>query len=343
LKKEEIMKGKGIFQMRIFAITLALFIGVIGFASTGAAAEKYTLTYLTPWSKATKDVADFIKFVDQIQKEADKKYPGELALVYKGGPEVIPPLEQVDACRKGVVNMLWAVPSYYGSVMPEMDLLALTEVTPWKERTTGLFEYLEKLHNQKTNTHFLARGTGSYFYSFTTKPVKAVDDFKGMKLRVSPTNIPFVKALGAVPVQMPPSDVYTAMERGLVTGYIIPTTQVQDFGLTKVTKYMILPPVYMPSTAWLVNLDAWRKLPKHLQEFLSEKGQAWEHHYWDRNQALYVEDVNTFKKAGIEVLQLAPPEAAKLKKIARGALIGAIKPKVPDETEKILEYLAKTK
>ena len=336
------MKGKEIFQMRIFAITLSLFIGVMGLASLGAAAEKHTLTYLTPWPKATKDVADFIKFVDQSQQEADKKYPGELALVYKGGPEVIPPLEQVEACRKGVVNMLWAVPSYYGSVMPEMDVLALTEVTPWKERTTGLFEYLEKLQNQKTNTHLLARGTGAYFYVYTTKPIRAVDDFKGMKLRVSPTNIPFVKAVGAMPVQMPPPDVYTAMERGLVTGYIIPTTQVKDFGLVKVTKYMLLPALYMPSTTWLINMDAWKKLPKHLQEFLSEKGQAWEHHYWDRNQALYVEDVNDFKKAGIQVLELPQPEAAKFKKIAREALIGAIKPKVPEETEKILQYLAKT-
>jgi len=336
------MEKKWVFQMRIFAIALSLFIGVMGYASLVTAAEKHTLTYLSPWPKATKDVADFINFVDQVQQEADKKYPGELALVYKGGPEVIPSREQVEGCRKGVVTMLWAVPSYYGSVMPEMDVLALTEVTPWKERTTGLFEYIEKLHNQKTNTHFLARGTGAKFYVFSTKPVKTVDDLKGMKLRVSPTNIPFLKAVGAVPVQMPPSDVYTAMERGLVSGYIIPTTQVKDFGLVKVTKYMLLPALYMPSTAWLINLDAWKKLPKHLQEFLSEKGLLWEHHYWERNQSAYVEDVKDFKEAGIEVIEMAPAEAAKYKKIAREALIGAIKPKVPEETEKFLEYLGKT-
>lgn len=336
------MTGKWILRTKFFAVALFLSIAVMGFAPPGANAKTYTLTYLTPWPKNTKDVIDFINYMDKIQARANKEYPGQLKIIYKGGPEVIPALDQIDGVRKGVVNMLWGVPSYYGSVMPVMDLLALSNVTPWVEQKTGLFKYLDKLHNEKTNTHFLARGTGNWFYIFSTKPIRRVSDLKGMKLRVSPTNIPFLKLVGAMPVQMPPSDVYTAMQRGLVDGYIIPTTQVRDFGLVKVTKYMLLPSLYMPSTDILINLDTWNKLPKHLQKFMTKEGELWEHHYWNFNHDSYVENVKVFKKAGIKVIKMAPAEAAKFKKVARKAMIGAIRPKVPEETDKILEYLAKT-
>ena len=74
-------------------------------------------------------------------------------------------------------------------------------------------------------------GTGVLFQLFLNKPIKTVADLKGMKIRVSPTNVPFMKAVGANPVQMPPSDVYTAMERGVVDGYILPAHTIRDFGL----------------------------------------------------------------------------------------------------------------
>jgi TRAP-type C4-dicarboxylate transport system substrate-binding protein len=219
---------------------LSLLIFATSLTSISAYAAPATLTYLTAWPSNSYDSDGFIKFIEKVQKEADEKYPGELKLVFKGGPEVVHTMEQVEACRKGVISMVLSAPSYYASAMPELDILGLTSMKPWEQRATGLFEYVDKLHNEKTNTHYLGQtGIGVPFQIHLSKPMKTVDDLKGMNLRVSPTNIPFLKAVGAVPVGMPPSDIYTAMERGVVQGYILPAYTAKDFGLIKVTKYLI--------------------------------------------------------------------------------------------------------
>jgi TRAP-type transport system periplasmic protein len=325
-----------------FVIVSFMLFFALSFISIPVYAAPTTITYLTPWPSNAYDSANFIKYVEEIQKEADQKFPGELNLVYKGGPEVINTFEQVEALRKGAISMLLSAPSYYASAMPELDLLGLTSMKPWEQRATGLFEYIDKLHNEKTNSHYLAQsGIGVPFQFHLSKPIKSVEDLKGMKLRVSPTIIPFIKAVGAIPVGMPPSDIYTAMERGVVQGFVLPAYTARDFGLVKVTKYLVFPGPYFPTNSWLVNLDVWKKLPKHLQDFLDQKAQEYEHLNFARIAERHEKEMEYFKAQGITIITLAPAEAQKFMKIAREALIDAVRKKAPAETEKILSFIEK--
>jgi TRAP-type C4-dicarboxylate transport system substrate-binding protein len=315
----------------------------LGLASS-AAAKAITLNYLTPWPKNSYESKKFIDYMDEIQKEVDQKFPGELKLVYKGGPEVIPTLEQVEALRKGVVQMLQAAFSYYVSVMPELDLAGLTTERPWNQRGTGFFDYLNQLHNKKINAQFLGRpGIGVPFQIALNKPIKTVEDLKGMKLRASPTNIPFLKAVGAVPVGMPPSDIYSAMERGVVDGFVLPVYTAKDFGLVKATKYVVFPGLYEPSHAWLISLKVWNKMPKHLQDFLNDHAKKFERVNFEQIAKRHKAELEFFKNEGVQFIQLSPAEAEKFNNIARKALIDNIRKKVPEETEKILDYLSKMK
>jgi TRAP-type C4-dicarboxylate transport system substrate-binding protein len=334
------MKSTWVVTLRNCLIVVAAAAFLLGFATMGAAAQKYTLTYLTPWPKSAWDSAIFIDHMKIIQQEADKQYPGELNIVYQGGPEVIPTLEQVESLRKGVVDMLQAASSYYSSSMPELDVLGLSNMPPWEERKTGLFDYLDKLHNKKTNTHYLARvGLDIPFQIALRKAITTVDDLEGMKLRVSPTNIPFTKAVGGVPVQMPPPDIYTALERGVVDGYIIPAYTIRDFGLVKPTKFLVFPGLTKPTNAWLINLDTWEKLPSHLRNFLTEQTDSLERSMIDKIKARNDAELASFKKEGVQFIELETAQAEKLQTIAREALVGAVEEKAPEETHKILEFL----
>lgn len=335
------MKKRGIFRIwkvfLAFAIVSAI---TLGSFSTAAATTK--ITYLTPWPKNAYDSKNFIDYIDKIQKEADKKFPGELEFVYKGGPEVVHTFEQIEACRKGVVQMLLSAPSYYASVMPELDLLGLTDMKPWEQRATGLFEYIDKLHNKKTNTHYLAQsGIGVPFQLHLSKPINSPEDLKGMKIRSSATNIPFLKAVGAEPVSMPPPDVYTAMERGVVQGFILPAYTAKDFGLVKVTDYLVFPGLYYPTNSWLINLDTWNKLPKHLQDFLDKKAREYERINFARIAERHEKEMEYFKEHGVTINRLTPEEANRLNKIAREALVKSVKKKAPEETKEILSYFKK--
>ena len=152
-------------------------------------------------------------------------------------------------------------------------------LTPWEEREKGVFDFMQKIHADKANAYFLSRmGSGIPFQFYVNKPVKGLDDLKGMKLRCSPTLIPFLKKIGASPVMMPPGDIYTGMERGVVQGYVWPAAQIREWGWEKVTKYVLEPATpYQAIDVVLVNLDVWKKLPKQIQELLIESAKVEEH------------------------------------------------------------------
>jgi TRAP-type C4-dicarboxylate transport system substrate-binding protein len=326
----------------MFAMALVVCVGFMAAPPSQAAAKTYTVTSLSAWPKTAFETEQFLIFFDLMQKQADKEYPGELKLVYKGAGEVIRNQEQVEACRTGLIDMVFTAGSYYTSVLPEIDTMSLTQMRPWEERAAGVDDYLEKLHNQKLNIHMLGRvGTGSKFHLFLAKPIKTVDDLKGMKVRCSPTTVPFMKSVGATPISMPPPDIYTAMERGVVDGYILPPATIRDFGLVKPSKYMIFPGFYEPCQFVLMNLDAWNKLPKHLQEMLT-RGTEEMAHYAIKNIADQLQkELEDFKKEGMTFYTFPDAEARKFSKAAADALYGVVSSKAPEEAATLLKLITK--
>jgi TRAP-type C4-dicarboxylate transport system substrate-binding protein len=334
------MTKKSLFY---FFVTVTL---LIGFGLSGsfsqAVAKTHTINCLTAWPKSAFESGEFLKFLDNVQKEADKKYPGELKMVYKGAGEVVATNEQVEACRTGLVEMVYTAGSYYTSVLPVIDIMSLTDLMPWQERKAGVFAYLNKLHNEKANIEMLGRvGTGSYFHLFLAKPIEKVDDLKGRKIRCSPTTISFMKAVGATPIQMPPPDIYTAMERGVVDGYLLPPGTIRDFGLVPVSKYIVFPGIYQPCQFVLMNLDVWKKLPKHLRTLLVENTEKMAHFNIEDQVAQLKKELDSFKKEGMQFIELSPAEGAKFKKIANDALYETVAKKAPNEAKKLLDMITK--
>ncbi len=333
-------------RRNLFCLTalLAFCVGLaLGPAAVAqAAAKTITISSLTAWPKSAFESEQFLQFLENVQKEADKKYPGELKMNYKGADEVIRNREQVEACRSGLIDMVYTAGSYYTSILPEIDVMSLTSMRPWEEKKAGVFDYLDKLHREKVGVHMLGRvGTGSYFHLFLAKPIAKVDDLKGMKIRVSPTNIPFMKAVGATPISMPPPDVYTAMERGVVDGYILPPATIRDFGLVPVSKYFVVQPIYEACQFVLINLKVWNGLPKHLQALLTQHTEKMAHFNIENQNKRYDSELAKFKTEGMKFIDLPKAEAAKYKKLADDALYDVIVKKAPAESKKIREMITK--
>ena len=330
-------------KKKLLAIALTAILWGGAFSATSYAAEKFTIRTVAAWSQAAQfETQQFLLVVDAIQKAANQKFPGQLVIDYKGASEVIPTQQQVEALRSGMVDMILTAASYYTSIMPEMDIMSLTTMKPWEERQAGVYDYLEQLHNKKANIHFMSRlGTGDLFHIFLGKPVQKIEDYKGMKIRVSPTHIQFIKNLGAEPVVTPPAEIYTAMERSVVAGYIQPTASIRTMGLLPVTKYMFRPGFYQPTLLVLMNLDYWKKLPAPMKDFLTEEFKKGEHTVMGNYEKRIAGEVEEFKKAGVQIIQLPPEEAAKFSKMADDAMMEIVLKKVPEEGKKLKELVSK--
>ena len=134
------MKGEALEMKKIFKAMILVGVAVLLIASfkLSAHAAPVTIRTVSAWSQAAQfETQQFLTFVEMIQKEANQKYPGQLVIDYKGAGEVIPTQQQVEALRSGLVDMILTAASYYTSIMPEMDVMSLTTMTPSEERKSA--------------------------------------------------------------------------------------------------------------------------------------------------------------------------------------------------------------
>jgi len=105
------------------------------------------------------------------------------------------------------------------------------------------------------------------FHLYTNKPIKKPSDLAGLKIRVFPAFIPFISALGAAPVNLPMGDIYSAMERGNVDGFVMTHFGfVKNFSWHEVTKYVIDYDLYRAAANILVNPKKWNQLPADVRQ-----------------------------------------------------------------------------
>lgn len=214
-----------------------------------------------------KDVAGFRMFVDMV----NEKFKDYIHIEILGGPEVTPPFQLHNAVKKGVIDMAQTSCAYYPSLLWEAQASMFTN-THWRERhAVGFYELMSKLHE---GVGLVWLGNSTYeetFHLYTNKGVKSPADFAGQKVRVFPAFIPLIKGLKAVPINLPMGDIYTAMERGAVDGFVMTHFGfVTDFSWHEVTKYVIDYDLYRGTAFILANPKKWNKLPPEVRKEIVE-------------------------------------------------------------------------
>jgi TRAP-type transport system periplasmic protein len=332
-------KKSGVLQ--VITLCLALLLTVSLAAVCQAAPKKITVKAVTAWPKTTWEVGNFNKFMELVNENVAKNHPGELEIQYLGGPEVTPSKEQVEAARMGVVDMVFTTDGYYVSAVPEVNALSVSMLDGWEERAAGVNDFLSEIHQEKVNCVYLGRlGHNLQFTLYLNKPVTSAD-LTGLKVRCSPTTIGFLKKLGANPVVIPPTEVYPALERGVVDGYAFPAGLIRDWGWEKMTKYVITPGVYNGANVILINKKTWDNIPEYLQRILVESIDEAARFAKQRSADLVNNEVEAFKKMGIKYIDLPPDEAKKFTEAAYSSLWDVIIEKSPVNGPKLRQMVTK--
>ena len=112
--------------------------------------------------------------------------------------------------------------------------------------------------------------------STASKPILALDGFKGVKLR-SPSRsaAKLLTALGGAPVNMPPAQITEAVSKGVVDGAMATLELVPAVKLEEVTKYHVEGPADKPGftpnpLVMLMNKQKYESLPPELQAVLDK-------------------------------------------------------------------------
>lgn len=106
----------------------------------------------------------------------------------------------------------------------------------------------------------------------TTKdrPIRNADDFKGLKIRTaaSPTVLATMKALGALPQQIPFAELYMALKTGVVDAQENGALVVLSKSLYEVQNYYMKTDYIRDIETFYTGMDTWNKLSKENQELI---------------------------------------------------------------------------
>ena len=166
-------------------------------------------------------------------------------------------------------------------------------------------------------------------------PIKTVSDLKNLKIRVFPAIAPAVKALGANPIVLPMTEIYTAMERRVVAGFVTGVS-----GVAKQFKGLagayVEPGFYRATFHFLANPRSWAKVPAATQakviDFVRNADPATYEASWNANLKAGYADL---KKNGVKAVHFSPTETAQFKKTVLEAAWSAVKKKAPKHGPKL--------
>ena len=103
------------------------------------------------------------------------------------------------------------------------------------------------------------------------KEIKAVEDFKGLKMRIGGWAGKTLGKLGVVAQQIAGGDIYPALEKGTIDAaeWVGPYDD-EKLGFYKVAKYYYYPGWWEGGTTnhLLINLAKWNELPKNYQSIV---------------------------------------------------------------------------
>ena len=147
------------------------------------------------------------------------------------------------------------------------------------------------------------------------RPITKLEDLSGLKLRVvqSPVYLDVFKELGANAVPLPFPELYTALEQRAVDGQENPATVIASAKFFEVQKYLSLTRhIYNPQ-ALIVSKKFWDQLSAAEKKVVTDAAQEATVFQRQTSRDREASAIETLKKGGMQVNELAPAEIARLR------------------------------
>ncbi|KHA54220.1 TRAP transporter substrate-binding protein [Sulfitobacter geojensis] len=243
-------------------------------AST-ALAQDYQWTFQTSAQAGDNFFPIEEAWADRVNELSDGRI--EITVVPVG--TVVAHNETLDAVGAGILQGHITDPSYFSGKDPAFAMLG-NLVGAWSA-PEQMFDYMEngggkELFNELVNPYGLqflgASATGVEAF-LSTVPIHGVDDLEGIKMRAPEGMVQEVfAAAGASPVNLPGSEVYTSLEKGVIDAadYTVFSTNHAQ-GMHEFAKYPLYPGFHsMPVIEVSINKEIYDGLPEDFQALLNE-------------------------------------------------------------------------
>ena len=275
------------------------------------------------WQAGTLPHRIFEEFAQRVGERSG----GRLKIEPLAVNSIVSSTESLDAVGAGILQAQHSGPAYFTGKDAAFALLSdpqggfenPAQMRQWMETGGGL-DLARELY-ARYNVFFV----GGVWYGVESlvskKPIRKLADFQGVKIR-APQGIgqDIFQILGAAPVNLPGSEVYTALERGVIDASDWGTLSMnQDLGYHKLAPYPMYPGYHsMPMADFAVNMTQWNALPDDLKALVESEVANFATEMIDRNKAADEAVLSRAGELGFEAIDLPKEERRKFREIARG-------------------------
>jgi TRAP-type transport system periplasmic protein len=303
-KKEVVVMKRKLF-LGLFVVLLALIM-----YSRGHAAEAIKLSFST----FLPPVHPIAVLEGQLCDEVKKRTNGRVEISYHTSGTLTGPTQIYNGIIQGISDMGMSAVGYTMGRFPLSELITLPLGFPsaWvSSKVAGdFYEKFKPKEYDKLHVLYLD-GIGPFVIQTVKKPVKTMEDLKGLKLRGPGVIGDTVRHLGATPVPLEMGDVYEALRRGVLDGILGPMEMLSDWKVGELEKYVTASWKVGNSHVWYLamNKEKWNSLPPDVQKVFTEvAAEVKEKIFVSRNQS-DIRGRDFLKSQGGQIIELSDAES----------------------------------
>jgi TRAP-type mannitol/chloroaromatic compound transport system substrate-binding protein len=212
----------------------------------------------------------------------EKMSGGRMEITLHDAGEIVPGSKVYDAVKDGLLDFGLNSPAYQKGKYPAGDLfftlpagiLAFNDLILWLYGGGGK-ELEQEMYGDELIVFPLGLTPPEEIWS--KRPIKTLDDIKGLKIRAAGLSMDLWEKLGASVVLLTGGEVLPALQRGMIdaTEFLEPSFD-YTMGLHEVCKYRFGPPIHMSNNIFqlLVKTQSWEALPDDLKAIVEKAAMA---------------------------------------------------------------------
>lgn len=291
---------------------LAVVAGTLAFAGAFSGAAMAQTTWKIGWTTPDSPSDPYAMTVHYFVEELEKAAPGKFKFQYFPNHQLGDETQMLQALQLGTLNSAVITGTFVGNMVSSFQLNDLPFLY-------ASYDQAHKVLDGKAGQIMMQQlaGKGIVGLGFAQAgfrhvinnkgPVNSPEDLKGVKLRVQPSDIflDSFSAIGANPVPMAWSEVFTAVQQGTIDGLEIPVPVIYSSKMTEVNKFMSLTNHTYNALTLLVSDQSFKRLSKEEQEAVRTAARAAidrQRQTTARNEA---DILNKIKATGMQVNEVA--------------------------------------
>lgn len=251
-------------------------------------------------------------------KEIEVRTNGQVKITYYPAGSLTPAPKVYDGVVEGISDIGMSVLAYSMGRFPTSELIDLPHGYPngWVATKVANDFYNKFKPAEFDDVHVLyfhAHGPGVVFT--TKKPVRKLEDLKGLVLRSTGVGAKIAEALGAEGYGASQGEAYELMAKGTIDGSVTPREVLKGWKQAEVVKYVTgcYDVGYTANMFVVMNKDKWDSLPGDIKKIITEVSQEWAEKHgmvWDYYDKVAVDYFLSLGE-GREVIELSPAEMAR--------------------------------